>query len=309
MRRAVTGLGHGTDNAFLVIAGICVILFLLIIGLTAYFVLRYRRSKGEVPEDIHGNALLETAWTILPIFIVLYMFYYGWLGYDARRKAPEGALTVKANGQMWAWSFEYDGAVMSDRLVVPVGRPVRVVLSSSDIIHSLYVPAFRIKQDAVPGLERMVWFTADKTGEYDLFCTEYCGTGHSQMLSKAVVMKEAEFTAWLAGTAAANRPSPGAEERPSGADLFKAKGCSACHTTDGRPLVGPTLKAIFGKKVRVSTAGKEREVEIDEEYLRRSELDPATDVVVGFPPIMPPQKGVLKEEELNALVEYIKGLK
>lgn len=307
MRWAVTGLGHDTDNAFLVIAGVCLILFLLIIGLMSYFVFRYRRSKGAVPEDIHGNALLETAWTILPIFIVLYMFYYGWLGYDARRKVPEGALTIKANGQMWAWSFEYEGGKMSDRLVVPVGRPVKVTLNSRDLIHSLYVPAFRVKQDAVPGLERTVWFTADETGEYDLFCTEYCGTGHSQMLSKAIVMDEGGFSAWLAGTAEAKAaPAPAA---PSGAELFKSKGCAVCHTVDGKPLVGPTLKGIFGKKVRVSTGGKEREVTIDEDYIRRSELEPGTDVVVGFPPIMPPQKGVLKEEEIKALIEYIKGLK
>ncbi len=307
MRWAVTGLGHGTDNAFIVIAGVCLILFLLIIGLMSYFVFRYRRSKGVEPEDIHGNALLETAWTILPVFIVLYMFYYGWLGYDARRKAPEGALTVKANGQMWVWSFEYENGRPSDRLVVPEGRPVKVVLNSRDIIHSLYVPAFRVKQDAVPGLERTVWFTAEKTGEYDLFCTEYCGTGHSQMISKAIVMKESEFTAWLAGTAEAKAaPAPAA---PAGAELFKSKGCAVCHTVDGKPLVGPTLKGIFGKKVRVSTGGKEREVTIDEDYIRRSELEPASDVVVGFPPIMPPQKGVLKEEEIEALIEYIKGLK
>ncbi|MBI5642669.1 MAG: cytochrome c oxidase subunit II [Deltaproteobacteria bacterium] len=308
MSGAVSNLGKNTDATFIVIIGICAALFALIIALTAYFTLKYRRNKHPLAQDIEGHFFLETTWTVLPVILVMFMFYYGWLGYEKRREVPEDAYTIKAFGQMWVWSFEYGNGMQASTLNLPLGRPVKLILNSRDMIHSLYIPAFRVKQDAVPGMERVLWFTPEVAGTYDLFCAEYCGTGHSRMITKAVVMNDEEFKAWSEGKTEA----PAAQEAApslSGEGLLKAKGCTACHTTDGKPLVGPTLKGIFGTKVRVTTGGKEREVTVDEEYLRRSELEPASDVVVGFPPIMPPQKGVLKEEEIDAIVDYIKGLK
>ncbi len=297
---AASTFGPSVDSAFLFIAGVCVFMLVLITFFMVFFTIRYRRAKHPVSENIEGNFLLEIVWTVIPTILVTVMFYYGWTGYRNMVTVPQNALTVQVTGRMWSWQFKYQNGRESDVLHVPLNRPVRIHLISADVLHSFYVPAFRIKKDAVPGEPADLWFQPDEIGSYDIFCAEYCGTGHSAMLSKVDVMTEKDFQAWLAG---------GKKSAPlSGKGLLKTKGCRGCHTIDGTPLVGPSFKGIFGRSIKVMTEGAERIVKIDEAYLRRSMLEPTADVVVGFPPIMPSQKGVLTEEEIAAIIETFKTL-
>lgn len=305
---AASLIGAQIDSAFWVIAVICAVLFVSIISLMAYFAVRYRRKRNEAPVDIEGHKGLETAFVATSVVIVLVMFYVGWRGYKALFDGmPESLFTIKATARQWSWSFEYPNKAVSDRLYIPAGSPVRVDLVSTDILHSFYIPAFRVKQDVVPGRTRSVWFQSDRPGEYDLFCAEYCGTGHSMMISTAVVMEPAEFASWLE---AGGKKKAGEEAgRLDGKEVFNAKGCSGCHTVDGAPLVCPTLKGLFGARVRVVSKGEVREVVADEAYLRRSMLDPGAEVVEGFQPMMPSFKSSMTDEEIKAVEAYIKTLR
>jgi cytochrome c oxidase subunit 2 len=295
--------GRVVENVFIYIGVISVSLLMLITFLIIYFLIRYRRKKNPHPADIRGNMWLEIVWTAVPTFLVLTMFYYGLTGFERLKKIPEGAMKVKVISRMWSWGFEYENGVTGEDLKVPVGKPVHLILTSEDVIHSFYVPALRIKQDALPGMENHLWFEAAKTGVYEVLCAEYCGLRHSYMTTKLVVLPEEEFNQWY--------KSKGEEKvrkiTPPGAQLFQEKGCRACHSTDGTPGVGPTLKGIFGKSVVVLSAGKEQTVIVNEEYLRRSLLEPNVDVVKGFPAIMPTQK--IPEDELDNLIHYMKELK
>lgn len=317
MFSAATVTGREADVAFWVITGICALLFALIIFFMLFFVHRYRRSRNPVSSDIEGNATLELSFLGISVVIVLAMFLWGWDGYRTiRGEAPEGSLEVKATGQMWLWTFEYWQGRRSNTLILPYGKPVSIRLFSNDVIHSFYVPAFRVKQDAVPGSEKDLWFTPDETGTFELFCAEYCGTGHSAMITKAVVVGEADFNAWLAGkkeitpeggapaAAAAKGEKTGVEK---GRELYQSKGCSACHSIDGSKLIGPSFKGLFGKKERVVTGGREREIIIDEAYIIKSEHEPTADVVVGYQPLMPPSP--MDDEEIKAVIEFMKTLK
>jgi cytochrome c oxidase subunit 2 len=296
---AVSILGKQVDGVFLFILVVCVALLALITALMTYFVIKYR--KNPTPAQIEGNRLLEITWTIIPVFVVITMFYYGSMVYTERQRFPEDAMVINVSARQWSWSFTYENGKESTVLNVPIDKPVRLLLRSADIIHSFYVPAFRVKEDIVPGMERALWFTAEEQGTYNLFCTEYCGLGHSLMLARVMVMPEEEFEEWLKPEAV--------EVAKAGLELIKIKGCTTCHTTDGTPLIGPTFKGVFGRKSLVLTEGKEREVRVDEGYIRRSMLEPMADLVKGFPPIMPSQKGVLTAREIEAIIEYLKTLK
>jgi cytochrome c oxidase subunit 2 len=305
---AVSIVGKQVDAAFLFILWICLAMLVLITFLMVFFVIKYRRSIHPNPVNIEGNNLLEIVWTVIPTLLVLAMFYYGWIGYQKMEYAPDDVINVKVTARMWSWLFEYENGRQSDILNVPLGKAVKLELISKDVLHSFYVPAFRLKKDMVPGLKTSLWFEADEAGTYDLFCAEFCGVGHSAMLSSVVVLPEEEYTAWLKG----EKPSEGEEtvgEEPQGLQLLQVKGCRGCHSIDGSPLVGPTLKGLYESKRKVMAQGQEKEIVADEEYLRRSLLEPAADVVVGFPPIMPSQEGLLTEEEIVAIIEYIKTLK
>lgn len=318
---AASIIGKEIDSAFLMITGICIVLFTLIIFLTLYFVLKYSRRENTAPSDIEGSAFLETSWTVLSIILVLFMFYLGWRGYsEIRVRMPEDVLRVKVIAQQWTWSFEYENGKQSNVLNLPVNKPVKVIISARDVLHGFFVPAFRVKQDAVPGAENLLWWTPDKIGTYDIFCTQYCGLGHSIMLSKAEVMDEKKFNEWLESAAetkptaepAAPPVKPGELDKNlalKGEDLYKSKGCNICHSIDGSRVVGPTWKGLYGSKTIVVTNGKEREITADDEYIMRSAFEPNADVVAGFLPIMPSQKGLLKEDEIKAIIEYMKTLK
>lgn len=300
-----TNLSSSVDSVFLFIMGISLVLLVGITGVMVYFAVRYRRSKHPRPENIEGNLVLEIVWTVIPTLLVLAIFWVGWKGFVYMRTVPQDAMLVKVTARMWQWGFEYENGKTDGVLKVPVNRPVKLAITSADVLHSLSIPAFRVKEDAVPGRENYLWFQPEVAGSYDLFCTEYCGMGHSAMITKVEVMAEQDFNAWYreaAGKAA------GGKSGADGAKLFAEKGCSACHSIDGSPKVGPTLKGVSGRRVTILTNGKERELAANDEYLRKSLVDPQADVVKGFPPIMPPQKGVLTDAEIDALVEYMKGL-
>ncbi len=297
---AASTIATKVDSAFLFILAICVVMLLLITFLMVFFVIKYRRDKNPTPTNIEGNFLLEVVWTVVPTLLVIAMFYYGWIGYREMETIPEDAMAVKVTGQMWSWLFEYENGAQSDELAVPINKAVKLDLVSRDVLHSFYVPAFRIKKDLVPGVPTALWFTADEEGTYDVLCTEYCGVRHSAMLSRVVVMSENQFAAWMAGKIAHEAAEP------AGRELLESKGCIGCHSLDGSRIVGPTFKGIFGRKVRVLTDGTEREIVTDEDYLRRSIVKPNADVVVGYPPIMPSQEGILSDEQIDAIIEHLK---
>lgn len=299
-----TGIsGRVVDNVFLYILIVCVILLGLITFLMIYFVIHYRRGKHPQPVDIEGSKWLEIAWTVIPTLIVLTMFYYGLTGFEFLKKVPPGAMVVKVIARQWSWLFQYENGAQDTELKVPIGRPVKLLLTSQDVIHGFYAPAFRIKQDAVPGMTNYLWFQSTQTGTFDVMCSQYCGLEHSHMLTKIVVLPEEEFTKWYQ-----SKKEKVAVKGPSlGAKLHQEKGCMACHSIDGSPRVGPTFKGLFGKSEEVIKAGKEQKVVVDETFIRNYIENPNVIRIEGYPPIMP--KISMTDEELTALVDYIESLK
>lgn len=284
------------DKTFWFILGASVILLLGITITMIYFIVKYRRSKHPHAKDIEGSATLETLWTVLPTVLVMVMFYYGWAGFKVMRDTPAGAMPVTVQARMWSWSFKYENGKQTTELVVPVGRPVAVKLESADVIHSFFVPAFRLKEDCVPGRQNRAWFQAEREGTYDILCAEYCGDQHSTMLAKLVAVHPDTFDVWIEQGGG----------RPTGQKLLQLKGCVACHTSDGSKLVGPSFKGIYGHTVKVMTNGVEREVMVDDEYIRRSLLEPNADIVVGYQPQMPALGNQLDEEDIQLIIDYIK---
>jgi cytochrome c oxidase subunit 2 len=299
-----TGIsGRVVDNVFLYILVICIFLLGLITFLMVYFVIHYRREKHPQSADIEGSTWLEITWTVIPTLIVLTMFYYGLTGFEFLKKVPEGAMVVKVISRQWSWLFEYENGIKDTQLRVPVGKPVKLLLTSQDVIHGFYLPAFRIKQDAVPGMTNYLWFQPTQAGTFDVMCSQYCGLEHSHMLTKILVLPEEDFLKWYQE----KKEAVVAKGPPPGEQLYLTKGCAACHSIDGSPRVGPTWKGLYRKQVKVITAGNERTVIADEAYLRRSIEDPNADISVGYPRIMPKEK--LTEEEIKGLLNYIESLK
>ena len=290
---------QAVDPVFMFIFGACLVLLVGITATMLWFVVRYRRSRTPEPtSQSGGNIWLEIVWTVLPSVLVLAMFYYGWEGYLSLRNVPKNALQVTATARQWSWSFSYANGRTSPKLYVPVGKPVLVNLVSLDVLHGFYIPAFRIKHDVVPGMKNHVWFVADKPGSYDLFCSVYCGTGHSAMITTVEAVPPAQFAAWL---------EKGGGGEHVGKELLEKHGCLGCHSLDGSPKAGPTFKGIWGRSVTVVTDGKERSVTVDEAYLRRSILEPNADVVKGFQPIMPSFSGKLSDADLAAIIGFFRS--
>ncbi len=318
----VTGwpnLSNPADDTFFFILGISVTLLALNTGVMLYFVFRYSRKRHPQAEEVRENTALEIIWTVIPTILVLAIFWVGWKGFVYMRTAPPDAMPIKVTARQWSWQFTDENGRQDSVLRVPLGKPVKLLITSADVLHSLFIPAYHIKEDCVPGRETHLWFLPDQVGSYDLFCTEYCGVEHSSMITKVEVMPQKDFEAWYAGTqtvAAAGGKKPGApgpskKAQPSeeGAKLLEVKGCLACHTTDGTPKIGPTFKGLFGKKETVITGGKEREITVDEAFIKQTLLHPEIDRVKGFPPIMPSQQGQLSDQEIHEIVEYLKSLK
>lgn len=263
------------------------------------FAIAYRKRPGVVAEQIHGSTALEVTWSVVPLGIFLFIFGWGAFLYFQERTPPQGATTVYTVAKQWMWKFQHEeGQSEVNELHVPVGRDVKVVLTSQDVIHSFYVPAFRIKQDVIPGRYTTAWFHATRAGTYHLFCAEYCGTQHSGMIGQVVVMSPADYQAWLSGGAATGSLAQ------SGLTVFEQLGCSTCHRSDTQGR-GPNLEGLFGRSVQLVDG---RTVTADENYIRESILSPGAKVISGFKPIMPPFQGLVSEEQLNALVAYVKSL-
>jgi cytochrome c oxidase subunit II len=275
-----------------------------------HFVTKYRaksRSANELADHSpEHNTALEVTWSVLPLFIVIALFVWGFKGFVDLRTPPKDAMELHANAQKWKWTFDYKcptGGYTDDALHVPIDRPVRMLINSVDVLHALYIPNFRTKMDAVPGRYTDMWFQATKAGDYPIFCAEYCGTSHSDMLSHVVVHPAGEYEKWLDATCKASDIEVGA---PRGAKLFDKQGCNTCHTIDGTPKIGPTWKGLFGKTEALAGGGSTK---VDENYLRESIMDPTAKVVNGFAPSMPTYKGKLSDKDIDGLIEYIKTLK
>lgn len=294
----------GVDWVFAFIFWICLVFFVLITVLTVIFVVRYRRRPGreEGEATAHHNLVLELTWSGIPTVLVILIFVFGFKAYLDLATPPRDAYEIQVTAQKWKWAFTYPNGYVDDTLHVPLGKPVRLVMSSVDVIHSLYVPAFRIKRDVVPGRYATAWFEATKEGEFPLFCAEYCGTGHSSMLSTVVVDASERFDRWLEEASDFLKTMPPAE---AGRKLYQVRGCAQCHSVDGTVNVGPSFKGLFGH-VQVLASGER--VTVDENYIRESILEPSAKVVAGFEPVMPTFQGRLKDEEISAIISYIKSL-
>lgn len=293
------------DPAFNLFLWISVFFFVLICGLIIVFTVKYVRKRPEqlASQQITHNLPLELSWTIIPLIIVMILFFIGMRGYLHMRVPPADSIQVNVMGQKWSWSFTYATGAVNDTLVVPVNTPVKLLMTSRDVLHSFFIPAFRTKADVIPNRYHSLWFQATKTGVFPVQCTQYCGTNHSYMLTAVKVVDQDAYSEWLA-----NASDPGKGKTPAefGATLFAKRGCNACHSVDGSKLVGPSLKAVFGKQEAFVDGSSAL---VDAGYIRQSILEPNAKVVAGFQPVMPTFKGILNDREIEAIAAYIQTLK
>jgi cytochrome c oxidase subunit II len=301
------------DAIFLAVLALSVFMLVAITATMLFFVIRYRKSKHPKAEQIEGNTALEVIWTVVPLAIFLAIFYYGWTSFSYMRNAPRDAMNVEVLGRQWNWSFKYPNGKRTGTLYAPLGRPMKMEVRSADVIHGFFIPAFRLKIDAVPGKLNTTWFQPTQLGSYDIECTVICGVDHSVMLSKVVVVPEETFKAWYFG--GENAPEPtwkmvapttGIPENPTVAILRKHD-CLACHSIDGRPMVGPTFRNMLRQQEDIQADGGTHSITVDETHIRKSILEPQKEILKGYPDAMPPND--LRGAELEDVIAYIKSLK
>ena len=304
-----SNLARGVDNVLIFVTVISVFFFFLISAFLVGFAIKYRRrAENEETPYITGNEPLEIVWTIIPSVLLMVIFAWGYIEFKEMRTPPEGALEVNVTAQQWLWQFDYyDGKKTINELYVQQGRPVKMVMRSNDVLHSFFVPDFRVKQDILPGNYTQLWFIPTKVGTFELFCAEYCGTNHSKMLAKVKVLSPEAFAIWERGVgidkgAALASALPPAER---GQRIYERTGCNACHSIDVTIGVGPGFKGLFGKTEKLQDGGT---VVVDENYIRESILTPQATMVEGYPPVMPSFQGILSDEEITDIIEYIKTL-
>jgi len=315
-----TEIAGKVDNfyAFLLISSL--IASIILIGGMAVFIYQYKRkSATDKTAYITHNTMLEFTWSFIPFVIMMVIFYWGKVIFNELRAMPDSAAAEEIHvvGVQWAWNFKYKNGIKQytkdndpnkQVMVVPLNKPVKLVMTSNDVIHSFYIPGFRNKQDVIPGRYTSLWFKADKPGEYQVFCTEYCGLQHSQMPATILVKPEAEYTAWLDSnkpTMAASGDGGMNEMANKGLEIYENK-CRSCHSIDGSKIVGPTWKGLYGAKREFESGSP---VDADENYLKESILNPAAKIVKGYPAAMPPYAGQLSDDEITQLIEYMKVVK
>jgi cytochrome c oxidase subunit 2 len=297
------------NTSFFLITGISLFLMLGLTGTMLFFVFRYNKKKNKTAIQNEGNTKLEIIWTVVPILLALMMFYFGWEGWKPMNKPPKDAMTITTTARMWSFSFLYQNGKESTELVVPINTPVKINLISVDVIHSLFIPAYRIKSDIVPGRQKVMWFIPEREGDYDLYCAEYCGLRHSYMKSMVKVLSKEKFTAWYGDTASLAKASTGSAAGDEGLTIMKFHGCMACHSTDGSKIVGPTYLNLFGKQEVVSKDGADVNITADEEYIKRSIYEPNAEIVKGYPKgLMQSYKGKITDADIAKIIEYLKSL-
>lgn len=292
-----------TDALFHFINEVSLVLLLGITIAIIYFAVKYRRrSKDDKTPVITHNNALEVTWSVIPLMLTLVIFWWGYTGWLNLRAVPDDAYEVKVTGFKWAWNFEYEnGAVSPNELHVPAGRPIKLVMISRDVLHSFYVPEYRVKHDVIPNRYTYVWFEAEEPGESQVYCTEYCGTSHSMMLAKVIVHEPEEFNTWLA---TANIPGSDTPVE-QGKALVETNACQSCHSLDGSDLIGPSFKGIWGREELMSDGTT---ITVDENYIRESILNPGAKIVDGYQNQMASYQGLLDDDQIDAIIEYLKTL-
>ena len=306
MPAANSTIAGEVDALFYFILYASIVIFFLVVAITGYFLIRYRRKgKAELTSGVDHNLKLEIFWTVIPTILVFIVFFWGFDTFLKMHVAPQDAIEIKATGQKWFWTFDYpNGSKGVNELVVPANQPVKLLLSSTDVIHSFFVPEFRVKMDALPNRYTVAWFEATEVGEYTIFCTEYCGTGHSEMLGKVTVLPNVLYEKWLAESQVDIPEGMSLEE--AGANLYKSRACNTCHSIDGGVGVAPSFRGIFGSTENLADGSS---LTVDENYLRKSILNPQAQIVAGYAPVMPTYQNVLSDRQIDALIAYIKSLK
>ncbi|MFN1835323.1 cytochrome c oxidase subunit II [Balneola sp. MJW-20] len=279
---------------------------IFLVGITfalIYFAVKYRRrSEDDKTPVITHNNKLEITWSVIPLLLVMVVFGWGYKGWLNLNTVPDDAYEIQVTGFKWGWTFNYNtGAQIANEVHVPAGKPVKLVMKSQDVLHSFYVPEYRIKHDVLPNRYTFVWFQAEEAGESQVFCTEYCGTSHSNMLAKVIVHEPEDFETWLAkqGTGGGGTPV----ER--GENLVQLQGCVTCHSQDGSDLIGPTFQGLWEREERLADGST---ITVDENYIRESILDPSAKIVEGYQNQMASYEGRLTDEQISDIIEYIKTL-
>ena len=274
----------------------------LIAVLIVFFAVRFRRrDETEVGEAIHGSLALELMWTFIPLGITMVMFVWGAVTFFHMTRPPQNAMEIYVVGKQWMWKLQHmDGAREINELHVPVGRPVKLIMGSEDVIHSFFIPSFRAKADVIPGRYNTMWFTPSKPGSYHIFCTQYCGTKHSAMIGTVTVMEPVDYQAWVASNL------QGGTMAENGGRLFADLSCNTCHLDSGQQGRGPSLRNVYGRQVLLQRL---ETVVADDAYLRESILNPQAKIVSGFQPLMPTYQGLISEEQILQLIAYLKSLR
>lgn len=305
MYSEASNLAKGVDFTFVLIFSIALFFLVAITGFMIYMIIRFSRKKNKNPRQFTHNTALEIIWTVIPLIIVLIIFYIGLIEFNPMRKVPADAMNITAIGRMWKWEFDYGNNHISNDLVVPLNKNIRLNLVSKDVNHSLFIPAFRIKEDVVPGYKNYMWFRPQMKGEFDIFCAEYCGLNHSGMLGKVIVLDSADYITWYTGLLR----TPVVKDMP-GLTLLRNNNCLSCHSMDGSKLVGPSFKGLYGSRREVITDKGEVEAMADDEYIISSIKDPNVEVVKGYPKgLMQSYTNILKDEDINSIIDYLKSAK
>ncbi len=294
------------DSFYFLIYYICLAFFIPIVFGMVYFAWKYRRRPGyEGSTEAWHNNLLEVAWTVVPTLIVVWIFVRGTEGYLDMMRPPADTIDINLTAKKWAWTFKYPNGAISDKLVIPIDKPVRMIMRSDDVLHAFFIPAFRCKTDIVPGRVQTMWFQAIEKGEFDIFCAEYCGEKHSNMLSTVTVVDNAEYDKFLAEGVKPPREDP----IKHGVWLYNRVGCKGCHSLEeNKVVVGPSFSKAYGGDVKLSNG---QTVKMDEAYIEESILEPQNKKRAGFEKASQMQsfQGKLKADEIQALIAMIKALK